>query len=147
MSVHIFLCCIVLTVTIITKQGKDLDLLSKHWIVLSLYLEYHLPQSHTDTDVSRSPPPKLPDLMNYVAARVPDKWRTIGIQLGLSQADLTCIHTRSDGDSNTCFTEVFTIWERRMDPPYSWKTIIEVLRCECVYELRVAEEIRSKFIH
>ncbi len=80
--------------------------------------------------------------MEHVAASVPDKWRIIGIQLGLKQADLSVIHERSNGDARVCFTEVFTMWEKQMNPPYTWKTIIDVLQMSVVGELRVANNIR-----
>ena len=73
--------------------------------------------------------PKLLDLMNEVAAVIPDKWRDIGLQLGLSHRVLEGIATISPINTNLCYSNVFTLWENQNTThPYTWSTIVEVLK-------------------
>ena len=88
--------------------------------------------------------PKLPDLMNEVAAKTPSKWRDIGLQLGLDQGVLEGIATISPRDTNLCYSNVFTLWENSTTHPYTWSTIVEVLQARSVGEKRLATKIKNK---
>ena len=90
--------------------------------------------------------PKLPDLMNEVAAKTPSKWRDIGLQLGLDQGVLEGIATISPRDTNLCYSNVFTLWENQNSRtyPYTWSTIVEVLQVRSVGEKRLATKIKNK---
>ena len=89
--------------------------------------------------------PSHSDLMNFVAAALPTKWQLVGIQLGLSAAKLSEIEHRHFSDCERCFGSVFQEWEHQDTSPYTWETVIEVLRQPSVEENRVAEEILALF--
>ena len=83
--------------------------------------------------------PELPDLLNTVAAKAKaNNWEQIAIQLKLSDVD-SIREARSDTMSR--YTEVFKVWRRRGSPPYTWATMINVLRTPAVNEVRLASEV------
>ena len=76
--------------------------------------------------------------MNEVAAKIPGKWHEVGIQLKLSQEELSFLKDSSPTVSQL-FASIFTVWKRRTTREYSWTTIIEVLKTDAVDETRLAE--------
>ena len=90
--------------------------------------------------------PELRDLLNEVAAKIPSKWRDIGLQLGLDQGVLKGIATSNPGDSNLCYTDVFTQWKNQnsIAHPYTWSTVICALQAPAVGENKLAYEIKKK---
>lgn len=85
--------------------------------------------------------------MNEVAAKIPSRWRSIGIQLGVDTPILDAIASISPGDLNKCFESVFTRWkeQEKEEYPYTWLTIVETLQLPAVGEnIRLAKEIRTK---
>ena len=88
--------------------------------------------------------PKLADLMNEVAVKIPDKWYTVGIQLGLEHGELTSISSSGPSDPQFKFASVFTEWNKRSTREYSWATIIDVLKTPAVSEQRLADELLRK---
>ena len=86
--------------------------------------------------------------MNYVAAVIPAKWRAVGIQLGLSSATLDSIQRQNAGkpfSNNHAFEQVFTEWQRLGYSPYTWGTIIAILRTLAVGEDALANDLEVKF--
>ena len=81
--------------------------------------------------------------MNEVAAKIPARWRDVGIELGLSTDDLDGVSTMSL-DPNRCFEHIFSKWKERMAKPYNWNTIIQALRSPQVGHDRLAEALRVK---
>jgi len=51
--------------------------------------------------------------MNKVAAKIPGKWRDVGLQLGVDQSILDGIASISPGDTNLCYSKVFTQWKNQ----------------------------------
>ena len=90
--------------------------------------------------------PELPDLMNEVAAEIPGKWRDVGLQLGVDQGVLGGIATISLGDTNLCYSNVFTRWKNQNSTthPYTWSTLVHVLQAPAVGEERLANKIKTK---
>ena len=90
--------------------------------------------------------PKLADLMNEVAAKIPSKWRDIGLQLGLDNGALDGIAVIIPGDNNYCFANVFTRWKNNnlRTYPYTWLTVVQALQTAAVGESRLSEEIKRK---
>lgn len=91
-------------------------------------------------------PPSLLDLINFVVPPLRNKWRDIGIQLGISPGDLDAIYDRRNRDSNQCYPDVFSAWEKSNIRPYKWCVILEAISSDYVNERKVAEEIRQKVI-
>ena len=84
--------------------------------------------------------PELRDLMNELAARIPHKWREVGIQL-IKEEKLNCF-TSPEPLHN--FSSVFTTWKSETSSPYKWSTLIDVLKSPSVDETRLAEELMNK---
>ena len=80
------------------------------------------------------------DLLNRVASRIMDKWEVLGLQLNIPTQQLSKIQESSP---ILCFAEVFDIWERKSDPPFTWATIVEALRSPLVNENTLAKEIED----
>ena len=91
--------------------------------------------------------PELLGLMNEVAAKIPSKWRDVGLQLGLNQGVLDGIALNSPGDTNHCYSNVFTRWKNQnlITYPYTWSTIVQALRGPAVGEERLADDIKNKW--
>ena len=87
--------------------------------------------------------PELVELMNEVAARIPSKWREVGIQLHLSTDHLDGIAVSVSSPHNR-FCSVFTLWKKQMTLPYKWSTVIQALKAPAVNEIRLAEELANK---
>ena len=90
--------------------------------------------------------PELRDLMNEIAAEIPGKWRDVGLQLGLDQGVLGGFTTISMGDTNLCYSNVFTRWKNQNSTthPYIWLTIVHALQAPAVREERLANKIKTK---
>ena len=93
--------------------------------------------------------PELPDLMNEVAAKIPGKWRDVGLQLGVDQSILEGIATVSQGDTNLCYSNVFTRWKNQNSTthPYTWSTVVQALKAPAVVEERLADKISAMLGH
>ena len=90
--------------------------------------------------------PELPDLMNEVAAIIPGKWRDVAIQLGLDQGLLDGIAIISPGDTNHCYSNVFTRWRNQNSEthPYIWLTVVQALESQAVGEQRLADKLKNE---
>ena len=84
--------------------------------------------------------PKLTELLDKVAANARDKWERVGLQLNIEDHQLTAI-SMSLQDTMDCYKKVFSLWERRRDPPFTWATIIDALRAPCVEEDKLASDL------
>ena len=80
------------------------------------------------------------DLLNRVADRAMDKWEVLGLQLNIPKHQLNTIQKNSP---ILCYADVFDIWERKSDPPFTWATIVGALRFPSVNENNVAKEIED----
>ena len=87
-------------------------------------------------------PPKISELLNQVAAKATDKWKMIGYQLDIEHHHLKSISKNNEDDLD-CYAEVFSLWQRRGDPPFTWDTIIEALRAPIVGEDQLAKELEK----
>ena len=114
-------------------------------------------------------PPQLDQLFSQVAHRhvVQYKWREIGLQLDIPNVDKLYLeykhpsypyklHRMRTGTSPTlgrrqCETEIgvhvimdiFCEWKERGHPPYTWATIIDVLKSPEVDEAELAQELEQ----
>ena len=109
------------------------------------------PRSHnTSIDLDFTHPalqtgPSLPDLSNFVAARIPNKWKDLGIQLGLRVSELDAIYDRRNRVPTHCYMDVFDSWERGT-VPYTWATLLEKLSTQSMNERSLAIEISQEII-
>ena len=98
--------------------------------------------------VSLDSEPSLQHLMEKVAALIPSKCWAIGFQLGLATAELQVICPQQQGLENhyRAFGEIFDVWRRRGSLPYTWRTLIAVLRSPSVGEVLLSKQLTS-WIH
>ena len=87
-------------------------------------------------------PPELPDLLNVVA-HAKSSWKQVAVQLKISLGDVESIRKEHMMDAMDCYTEVFEKWRRRGSPPYTWATIINVLRAPAVDQEQLANELQD----
>ena len=83
--------------------------------------------------------------MNLVAAKIPEKWREVGIGLGLDSADIT----RIEGDvpthkSTPCYLAVFYAWQNKGTKEYTWDTLLTALRTPSVDASKLASTIEGQ---
>ena len=87
--------------------------------------------------------PDLPTLLNEVAAVIPAKWRAVGNLLKVPKGVLDGMERQySPLDS---FERVLTEWNSRRCSPYSWGTIICVLKSPAIGEVALANELAAKY--
>ena len=84
--------------------------------------------------------------MNEVAVKTPRKWHEVGIQLKLSQDELSVLNDSSPTGSQL-FASIFTVWKKRNTREYSWATIVDVLKTPAVDEVGLAKELIAKLTH
>ena len=87
--------------------------------------------------------------MESVATVIPDKWKRVGVALGISQAQINAIDAQHRGDSLNCFAEVFHLWQQLSTPqqPVSWSTLVTVLNSRTVQEESLASFLQENFIN
>lgn len=87
--------------------------------------------------------------MNDVASKMPSKWRLVGIQLNLPTGTLDSIQSQNAGKATANldnFENVLNVWMQQGLTPYTWETIIDVLKADAVGEERLAEKIANKYL-
>ena len=82
--------------------------------------------------------------MNEVAAKIPQKWHNVGIQLGIDYDQLQFLSVSTPPGSQQ-FASVFTAWKNCMKKDYTWAVLIEALKTPAVNEPRLAQELSAKF--
>ena len=87
--------------------------------------------------------PKQSDLLNQVAAQIPAKWRDVGLQFEIDNSNLEAIYNKYLGNVNSCFAGVFDLWRKNRSHPYTWATIIKILRTRSVGENQLADELEQ----
>ena len=106
--------------------------------------EHHLFHPST-VPLSMDSEPSLPHLAEKVASVIPHKYEMVGLQLGLTPSQIQTIRPlhQSLEDYHRAFGEIFGVWKRSGSLPYTWRTIIGVLRTASVGEVRLSEELTT----
>ena len=84
------------------------------------------------------------DLANRVAAIIPSKWVQVAIQLEIGMGAIDAIRR----DKHECFEQfmaILDIWERSSSPPFTWNTLVSVLKSSSVNEKVLAKELEREF--
>ena len=68
----------------------------------------------------------------------------IGIELGLNKTDLDAIETNFGNDLTKCFTEMFTLWLKQVNPLPTQRALVEVLRNPIINQGHLAESIENE---
>ena len=90
--------------------------------------------------------PELEVLMSAVAAKIPYKWRLVGIQLGIPVEALDDIQLQVAWRPNSsidAFELVLGKWKSLHPHKYTWSTIINALEAPSVDAKVVAAELRT----
>ena len=82
-------------------------------------------------------------MLNQVASRAPNKWKEIGLQLGIQSHQLNSIN-HHDPIYMHCYMDMFSLWEKKAEPPFTWATIIDALRSPRVLEIVLAHNIEMQ---
>jgi len=88
--------------------------------------------------------PELADLLNEVAAIIPNQWYFVGAQLKMSHAELCSWRDSNPHASTELFAKIFTEWKKRSTMKYSWATIIEVLKTRTIHQFDLANRLDTK---
>ena len=70
---------------------------------------------------------------------VRSKWKVIGLGLRVPPSDLEAI----SGDPLECLQSSLTKWLKGIDPPPTWKALVDVLRSRVVGEEKKAQELEK----
>ena len=88
--------------------------------------------------------PSLPDLSNLVAAKIPNKWKEVGIQLGHSRNELDAINDQRSRNALHCYTDVFDTWMKK--DRRTWVMLINALTSPAVDAKQLAYTISLDII-
>ena len=88
-------------------------------------------------------PPNTRQLLRTLASVARDKWRLVGIELGIEDEQLDLI--AMEGNPIICFSKVFSQWKIKADTdfPFTWRTIANALKSPIVEENSKATEIEE----
>ena len=86
--------------------------------------------------------------METVASKIPNKWYSVGIALGLSTSKLNAIDKCCHGDPLLCFSDVYDNWQQlcTCQQPANWATIATALSSDIVGEKDLALFIQENFM-
>ena len=87
--------------------------------------------------------PTMRDLLNKVASKALGKWERIGLSLDIDLDHLKSFSKLQQQDPILCYSEVFTVWRKKADPPFTWATIVDTLKDPIVGEVKLAAEIEE----
>ena len=83
--------------------------------------------------------------MNHVAAMIPEKWREVGIGLGLDSADISRIEVDVPTHKSTpCYVMVFDTWKNKGTKEYTWDTLLKALKTPSVNASKLASTIEGQ---
>ena len=83
--------------------------------------------------------------MNRVAAMIPEKWREVGVGLGLDSADITRIEADVPTHKSTpCYLAVFYTWQNKGTKEYTWDTLLKALRTPLVNASELASTVEGQ---
>ena len=71
------------------------------------------------------------------------KWKEIGILLEICSSSLKCILARHIGDPQQCLVEMLELWLEMVEPPPTWRTMIDAVRF--IGEEQLALNLIQKF--
>ena len=79
----------------------------------------------------------IQDVETYVINNIPaDRWRDVGIQLGLPPATLDNIQSQTEGRSNDAIQLVLAYWQLNGPNTHTPKTIIDALK---IFEVKYGD--------
>ena len=101
--------------------------------------------SVSDVGVGLHNAPSDRDLMNYVVAKIPTKWKEVGVQLRVAHECLERTEAENGRNQQYCFLDILNKWKRNASPPYTWATLIDALLQPSVDEKLLAQTLIKIF--
>ena len=91
--------------------------------------------------------PSQRELKELVISQVAHKWFLIGIKLGMSGEQLEEIQENSNDIPDRCLGNLFYEWEQNphKDKPFTWGTLLQVLKSVKVGEESLAKKLEEHF--
>ena len=73
--------------------------------------------------------PTLALLEEKVVAKIPNMYEAVGIQLGLKYSEIQALRPACPGlePCRQTYRAIFDLWQKNESPPYTWRTVINVL--------------------
>lgn len=87
--------------------------------------------------------PELKDLTDALYNQVADKWKILGVQLGISHGSLRSIEVNCLRDPHNCLLEMLEMWLQQIDPPPTWAAVINAV--EFMGKKQLGRELRQKY--
>ena len=88
-------------------------------------------------------PPSQPEFMAMVASKIPGQWDTFGVLLGIRQEDLNSFRREFQGNPPMCWGSIFSCWERKTPSPFTWQTVINILRSDFLSQRVLADSLHA----
>ena len=82
--------------------------------------------------------------MNDVAAKARDQWMNFGTMLDIDSSVLYSFKSRHNADPIACYRDVFTQWKATTIYPYTWATVVKILKSNLIGRHDLAAEIKGK---
>ena len=107
-------------------------------------LQFHtaIPVILFTTDSLLQSAPDISKLSDLVGAEIPAKWELFGVQVGLEQSYLDCLHEHHNPKIR--FIHLFNEWKVMKTSDFTWSTVIKVLYSKTISEYTLAENILKK---
>lgn len=80
---------------------------------------------------------------------IPNRWRVVGRGLGLNPMQLDAISHHVDGDTDSCYSEVFDTWQyqqQSLGKPFNWASLVAALKSPVVGEENLARRLEEQFV-
>ena len=86
--------------------------------------------------------------IEHVAVKIPLKWKSVGVALGLSQSQIDAIERQWLTNPLNSYSDVFSYWQQLSTTwqPVSWNALANVLRSRTVGEESLADFIQKAFV-
>ena len=85
----------------------------------------------------------MKDLMDALYHKVADKWKVIGVFLGIPEGKLADIAKKCQDNPHKCLVEMLETWLKRVHPPATWATIVDAV--EFLGEGQLGKELEKKY--
>ena len=90
--------------------------------------------------------PAMHDLRVYIAGDIPDKWKSVGRSLNISESVLNAYGAELVCEPEERMMRVFERWVRmKTKHPISWSTIVDVLSSKPLEEQALTNRIKEMF--
>ena len=103
---------------------------------------------HKNDDLTINDEVSTFQFMETVASKIPNKWHSVGIALGLTTTRLNAIDKYRRGDPLLCFSDVYDHWQQlsTSQQPANWASLATALSSNIVGENALALFIQKNFI-